>query len=176
MTANIYPVLETERLFLRSTTEEDADLILELLNTPKWKAYIGNRDVHTIEESANYIKTKMLPQLEKRGFGNFTLIRKSDKEKIGTCGLYDREGLEGLDLGYALLPDFEGNGFALEAAREVVRFGFEELREPSIQAITSKTNIQSQKLLERLGMSCKGVTILPGEKEELRVYNLVMGQ
>ena len=176
MTENIYPVLETERLFLRSTTEEDAGLILELLNTPKWKAYIGDRNVHTLEEAANYIKTKMLPQLEKRGFGNFTLIRKSDEQKIGTCGLYDREGLQGLDLGYALLPKFEGKGFAFEAAREVVRFGFEELREPGIEAITSKPNIQSQKLLERLGMSYKGITVLPGENEELLVYTLVLGQ
>lgn len=167
-----YPYLETERLLLRSTTEVDSNLILELLNTPKWKTFIGERNVHTAEEAANYIRTKMLPQLRKQGFGNFTLIRKSDGQKMGTCGLYNREGLEGLDLGYALLPEFEGKGFAREAAREVIRFGFEELQERSIQAITSKTNIRSQKLLEYLGMKYQGNVVLPEENEELMLYTL----
>ncbi|HSO86523.1 MAG TPA: GNAT family N-acetyltransferase, partial [Draconibacterium sp.] len=66
--------------------------------------------MHTEEDAKQYIKNKIRPQLEKLGFANYTLIRKSDGLKIGSCGLYDREGVEGIDIGFALLPAFEGLG------------------------------------------------------------------
>lgn len=58
----------------------------------------------------------MRPQFERLGFGNYIMIRKSDGIKLGSCGLYDREGLDGIDIGYALMPQFERQGYAIEAA------------------------------------------------------------
>ena len=63
-----YAHFETERLFLQPTTEEDAGFILELLNSPKWLEYIGDRSVHTEEDAKQYIKNKISPQLEKLGY------------------------------------------------------------------------------------------------------------
>lgn len=45
-----------------------------------------------------------------------TVIRKLDNVKIGTCGLYDREGIDGVDIGFAFLPEYEKKGFAFENA------------------------------------------------------------
>jgi len=84
---NQYKIFETERLILKPTSIEDAEFIFELLNTPKWIKYIGDRNIKTIENARGYIKTKMLPQLRKLGYSNYTLIRKADNCKIGTCGL-----------------------------------------------------------------------------------------
>ena len=103
-----YRHFETERLILRPSGLEDAELVLELLNMPKWLKFIGDRNVKTLEEAQEYIKTRMLPQLERLGYSNYTMITKSDRSQIGTCGLYDREGLEGIDIGFALLPKYEG--------------------------------------------------------------------
>jgi RimJ/RimL family protein N-acetyltransferase len=114
----------------------------------------------------------MLPQLNKLGFGNFTVIRKSDGHKMGTCGLYDRDGLEGLDLGFAFLPRYESKGYGYESAQRVLRFAFEELEVTSIQAITVKENLRSQKLLARLGMKCEGSVKLPGGNEVLLHYTI----
>ncbi|MDZ7612933.1 MAG: GNAT family N-acetyltransferase [Flavobacteriaceae bacterium] len=83
---------ETSRLILRPTTEEDAEFVNELLNTPKWLEHIGDRNVHSVEDAIQYIKSRISPQLERLGFSNYTLIRKSDGVKIGSCGLYDRRG------------------------------------------------------------------------------------
>jgi RimJ/RimL family protein N-acetyltransferase len=112
----------------------------------------------------------MIPQLESFGYATYTLIRKSDHRKIGTCGLYDREGLEGIDLGFALLPQYEKNGFATEALNKLMDAAFNEFGLEVISAITSKDNLSSQKILEKLGFKFKGMKRLPTNKEELRLY------
>ena len=80
-----YKTFETERLILKPTSEDDADFILELFNTPKWLKYIGDRNVKSVEQAKEYINAKMVIQLERLGFGNYTVIRKSDHAKLGMC-------------------------------------------------------------------------------------------
>ncbi len=69
-------LFETERLIIRPTSMEDGNFILELLNTPKWKQFIGDRQVQNKKEAENYIATKMLPHLKKYGYANNTLSEK----------------------------------------------------------------------------------------------------
>ena len=165
-----YRVLETERLLLRPTGVEDAELVLELLNTPKWLKFIGDRDVHSLEEAKTYIETRMLPQLKRLGYSNYTIIRQSDGSLLGTCGLYDREGLDGIDIGFALLPRFEAQGYGFEAASRVMKAAFEDFAIEELQAITSKENMASQKLITKLGFKPAGTTRLPKENKELLVF------
>ncbi len=165
-------MFETERLILKSTSVDDAAFIFELLNTPKWLKYIGDRNVTSVESATEYIKTKMLPQLEKLGYSNYTLIRKSDNKKIGTCGLYDRDGLEGIDIGFAFLPEFENKGYGYESANKLKNIAFDKFGIKEINAITQKDNISSQKLLEKLGLKLIGTTILPNEDIELLLYKV----
>ena len=165
-----YLTFETERFVLRPTLEEDAPFILELLNTPKWIQNIGDRNVHTVEEAANYIRNRMLPQLERLGFSNYTLIRKSDQVKVGISGLYQREGLDGVDIGYAILPPYEGQGYAFEATQRLMQAAEHEFRFPSVKAITIEENIASRKLLEKLGMQFVKIMKLPNDPVDLWLY------
>ena len=165
-------LLKTERLILRPTSEEDAEFIFELFNTPKWLKFIGDRNIKSAESAKQYIHTKIVPQFNRLGFGNYTLIRKSDRAKIGTCGLYDREGLDGIDIGFAFLPEYERKGYAFEAAEKLKTMAFEEFGIKEIKAITSKENSSSQKLLEKLGLKLIGTTMLPNDEEELLLYKI----
>lgn len=165
-----YRHFETERLLLRPTGLEDAALVLELLNTPKWLKFIGDRNVKSLEEAQEYIKNRMLPQLERLGYSNYTLVKKSDGTLIGTCGLYDREGLEGIDIGFALLPQFEGQGYGFEAAQRIKAAAFEDFGIDQLQGITSPGNIASQTLLTKLGFNLVGTTRLPNQKEDLFLF------
>lgn len=167
-----YKTFETERLILRPTSKDDANFILQLLNTPKWIEFIGDRNVKTIEDAKAYINTKITSQLKRLGFANYTLIRKEDNQKIGSCGLYDREGLEDIDIGFAFLPDYEKQGYAFEAANRLKNAAFEEFNIKTICAITTKENFSSQKLLEKLGLKPTGTTQLPNDNEELLVYKI----
>ena len=166
----MYASFYTERMYLRPTVEEDAPFILELLNTPKWLQFVGDRDVHSVEEAKSYIEQRMLPQLRTHGYSNYTMIRTDDQVKIGCCGLYDREGLEGVDIGFALLPAYENMGYAFEGSSEIMRAAKEHFSIRKIKGITSKQHFASQKLLRKLGMVCTGQVVLPDEDEELLVF------
>lgn len=163
---------ETERLLLIPTSEDDAEFILKLLNCPKWIQNIGDRNVKSIESAKKYILEKMTPQQERLGYSNYTLIRKIDSEKIGSCGLYDRDGLEGIDIGFAFLPEYENNGYAFEAANKLKNVALNEFGIKDISGITTKENLSSQKLLKKLGFELTGTTKLPNNDEELLVYKI----
>ena len=166
---------ESERLILSQTDLDDAEVVLAVMNTPKWIQFIGDRNVRSIEEAKAYIEAKYLPQLHRLGYSNFTLIRKSDGVNMGFCGLYDREGVEGLDIGFALLPEHEGKGYAYEASRELLDRALGEWEISVVSAITTKDNTASQRLLEKLGLNRIGFITLPKDTEELLLYRIQRG-
>lgn len=165
-----YKSYQTERLTLRPTNQEDAAFVLELLNSPKWLQNVGDRNVKSPEEAKKYIEVKMLPQLERIGFGNFTVIRKTDGAKIGSCGLYDRPDLEGVDIGFAFLPEYEGKGYAFESANKIMQLVREEFKLTRVSGITIEANTASRRLLEKLGLKFEKFINLPGDEEELMYY------
>ncbi|MFK7798751.1 MAG: GNAT family N-acetyltransferase [Aureispira sp.] len=170
---NDIPIIQTARLELRLTSQEDAAFILELLNTPKWIQNIGDRQVTTIQAAKRYIQERMLPQVERLGFGNFTLVRIEDGKKVGTCGLYDREGLEGVDIGFALLPAYERMGYAFESAQKLLHLAEHQWKLSLVQGITIAPNTSSRKLLEKLGLQFIEYIRLPNDTEELMLYRRV---
>lgn len=168
----IYSNLETERLLIRPTDVNDAPFLYELMNSPKWIQFIGDQKIDAVEKAQNYIDEKIFPQFIKLGFTNNTLVLKETNEKIGICGLYCRgNSLEELELGFALLPQFEQNGFGSESVARLIQFGFDELSTRRITAITNFYNLDSQKLLLKLGFSfLKDEIEYSGE--EVKVYLL----
>lgn len=166
------PQFETERLVLKTTTLEDAAFYLRLLNTPKWIKFIGDRNVHSIEDARAYIKIKMFPQLETHGFTNFTVFRKSDQLRIGSCGLYTREGLDNFDIGFAFLPEYERQGYGYESAHKLMEVARDSWGVADVSAITVVDNIASQKLIEKLGLQYDKMIKLPDDKEELMLYSM----
>lgn len=163
---------ETERLYLKLATTADAAFFLALMNTPKWLAHIGDRKVYDLAQATQYIIDRMLPQHERLGFGNYVVVRKDDGVAIGSCGLFDREGLEGLDIGFAFLPEYEGKGYAFEASKELLKQSFTAFKVSELQAITTAENTGSQRLLEKLGLKFVGWTRIPGDDEELMQYRI----
>jgi RimJ/RimL family protein N-acetyltransferase len=88
------------------------------------------------------------------------------------CGLHRREGLPHIDLGFALLPQFEGNGYAAEASEAIIRLAGERWKLSTLLAITSKDNERSMSLLRRLGFQLQGDVTLPGDSEVLNCFRL----
>ncbi len=167
-----YLEFQSERLLIRPTNLEDIDFIIELVNTPKWLKYIGNRCVLNESDATEYIQNKVISQFKRLGYGNYTLIRKEDGVKVGSAGLYDREGLTGVDIGFALLPQYEKLGYAFESSCIVRDAAFANFNLDYIGAITTKDNKDSQALLERLGLSFWKNINLPNDDEELQFFKL----
>ncbi len=164
-------ILETERLILKEFSSEDREFIQELLNTPGWLKYIGTRSINTTEDAINYIKNRIQKSYSETGFGFYLMILKSSGAKAGMCGLVKRESLDDIDIGFALLPQFEGNGYAFEASEGVMKFAKDNLNLKKLAAITVPYNTPSIKLLEKLGMKFEKEINLPGDPETLMLYS-----
>ena len=167
-------IATTERLRIVKFTTEDAPFILELVNTPAWLQYIGDREIHTLEDAAAYILNGPIKSYRKLGFGAYCLEEIATGKKIGSCGLYKREGLTHPDLGFALLPEFEAKGYAFEASRKLLQIAAGDFGIETLTAITSKGNERSVQLLKKLGFEWTRFIKLPNDQEELNLFLLTL--
>ena len=147
-------IAETERLLISKFTLEDAPFFLELVNTPNWIKYIGERNIKTIPQAEEAIKKGHLKSYKTYGFGFYTLQLKSEQNKtIGTCGLIKRDTLKHPDIGFALLPDYESKGFGYESSIAIMSLAKKQFKLKKVLAITLPTNKSSIKLIEKIGLS-----------------------
>ncbi len=142
----------TERLTIRPFTLDDAAFIVALLNDSDWLRFIGDKAVKTEEDARRYLAAGPMAMYALHGFGLCAIERTKDRSTIGMCGLIRREGLTDVDIGYALVPEARGQGFALEAAQAVLEHGLTTLGIDRIVAITDPDNVASTRVLEGIGM------------------------
>ena len=145
-------VLETERLTLKEFSTSDAEFILILLNTPSWQKFIGDKNVHSSEDAENYLINGPLKSYRENGFGLWLVLLKDSNISIGMCGLVKRDYLQDIDIGLALMPDYEGNGYGFEMANATMVHSRKNLLINSVVAITDANNSSSIKLLNKLGL------------------------
>ena len=145
-------ILETERLTLREFNTTDADFILLLLNTPTWLKFIGDKNVHSSEDAEHYLINGPLKSYRENGFGLWLVLLKDSSISIGMCGLVQRDYLQDVDIGFALMPEYEGKGYGFEMANATMIHSRKNLQIKSVVAITDANNSSSIKLLNKLGL------------------------
>jgi len=163
-------VLETERLSLRPMTNDDVSFVLELVNEPSFIQNIGDRKVRTIEDARAYILNGPVKSYEKHGFGLYVVVLKETNESIGMCGLIKRDGLEDVDIGYALLPKFWSKGYAVEAARAVKEYAKDVIGLKRLVAIVDPANEGSIRVLEKIGLLYEKMVRLSADDIELKLF------
>ena len=164
-------VLETERLLLRLISVEDAEFFVELLNEPSFLRYIGDKKVRTLDDARNYILTGPVHSYESLGFGLYLVELKGSLTPIGICGLLKRDTLDDVDIGFAFLPKFWGNGYALESAKAIMVYGRDVMDLKRLLAITSPDNEASIALLGKLGFKYERLTRLSDETPEVKLFS-----
>ena len=163
-------LIETNRLVLREFTTADAEFILHLLNSPGWLKFIGDRGVKTTDDASEYITDKLIDSYKTNGFGLYLVLLKNENISIGMCGLIRREGLDDVDIGFALLPDFAGKGFAFEAAIATMKYAEQVLKLKRVVAITTTENNSSINLLKKLNFTFEKMVLIPNDEEELMLF------
>lgn len=146
----IETIFETQRLKLRTLNAEDASFFLRLVNEPSFIENIRDKGVRTIAEAEKAIQTGHRDVQEKMGFSLYLVERKDSKQAIGLCGLVKREDLPSVDIGYAYLPEFGRQGYALEANQGLLQYAKKTLHFQELLAIVSPHNLASCQLLEKL--------------------------
>ena len=164
-------VLETKRLFLQEAELNDAPFFYELLNSPNWLKYIGNRGIYNLEDAQAYIQQGLIKSYKKNDFGLYKMILKDKKVPIGICGLLQRDYLDHPDIGFATLPTFESQGYTFEAAQSVVNYSKSRLKLNQIMAITSENNQRSQALLKKIGMRHIDQIYLSGDDQPKLLFS-----
>lgn len=163
-------ILETDRLRLRHLSPDDAGFILELVNEPAWLRFIGDRGIRTLDDAQNYIRNGPMESYSRFGFGLYLVGLKADGSPLGICGLIKRETLPDVDLGFAFLPNFWGQGYATEAASAALVFAQNTLGLKRIVAITHPDNDRSVRVLEKLGLRFERMIQLSADGPELKLF------
>ena len=148
-------VIETERLLLRHVEYTDVNDLFEMDADPDVHLFIENKPVKTIAE-IEVVITMLKQQYLENGIARFAVVDKLTNECVGWCGLkYFNQTLNQhnnfYELGYRFKKKHWGKGFATESSKAVLNYGFENLKTDTIFAITAPDNINSKKVLFKLG-------------------------
>ena len=163
--------LETDRLRLSRLSVDDAEFILRLLNEPSFIQNIGDRAVRTIEDARAYILKGPIASYEKFGFGLMLVELKESGAPIGICGLLKREVFDDVDIGYALLPEFWSQGYALESASAVMSYAWEKLGSKRVLAVVNADNESSIRLLGKMGFQYEKMVRLSDDAPEIKLFS-----
>lgn len=165
-------ILKTDRLILRYANAQDAKFILDLINSPEFIQNIGDRKVHNLADSEQYILNRMVAGYSKWGFGSYIVESQETQIPMGLCGLVQREGLEFPDIGFAFLRPYWHKGYALESSLAVLQYAKEKLNLHRVLGITKLDNQPSIRLLEKLGLKFEKIVELPGVSEPNRLFSI----
>ncbi|NVK33587.1 MAG: GNAT family N-acetyltransferase [Rhodobacteraceae bacterium] len=161
---------DTERLRFREVTLDDCLLYFQLLNQEDYIRFIGDKNIQNLDDAETYIDTNQKPSYRINGFGSYILVRKEDGKPLGFCGLYQRDGFDVPDLGYALLSEHHGQGYAREAALGVLKHAETHLGLNEICAIVLPGNARSSHLLDAIGFTWSHNRSFPGTDETVEIY------
>jgi RimJ/RimL family protein N-acetyltransferase len=165
--------IKTENLQLRPFELTDAPFILALVNSEGWLKYIGDRNIHSIEDAVAYLTNGPLKSYQQHQFGLCMVVEKAGNNAVGMCGLIKRETLEHPDLGFAFLPEWSRKGYATEIARAVIQYAFDHLNLAELAAITVPDNAASIAVLRKCGFIPAGDLIMPGDPKQLLKFQLI---
>ena len=151
-----FPVLHTERLLLRQIIKDDANEMFQLRSNPEIMKYIPRELPKTIDDAIAHIEY-MQGLLDNKECINWAICLKEDSKLIGNVGYFRMQPENHrAEIGYMLGTEFHGKGIMQEALTEIIRYGFENMRLHSIEAVTDPENFSSWKLLEKNGFIREG--------------------
>jgi ribosomal-protein-alanine N-acetyltransferase len=141
--------LESERLLLRQITSNDVNEIFELRSNPETMKYIPRPLVISIDEAMDHIKM-IQDKIDTNEGINWAITLKDSPRMIGIIGHY-RIRWEHFrsEIGYMLLPEYHGKGLITEAIELMIKYGFDDMKMHSLEAIIDPDNTASARVLEK---------------------------
>lgn len=152
-----FPRLETERLFLRQVEVNDLEQLYEMLSDPEVARFDYFYPVTSREKAMKFIE-RYNEELEESEEITWGIILKETNELIGTCCLGDfDDGARRSEIGYAITKQQWNKGYATEALKAVIEFGFNRMNLNRIEATITPGNDASVKVLDKLNFIQEGI-------------------
>jgi RimJ/RimL family protein N-acetyltransferase len=157
------PVLSSQRLLLRPRGEGDMDAMMEMAGDADVMRFFRTRPG---DDLAAY-RAELLCRVrhdDGPGLGFWSLFAHAEPTRyLGWVSLTPLDHTEFIEIGYRLVRGAWGQGYATEAARRVLEYGFATLALPQIVAIVHPENLRSQAVMPRLGLHPAGTHIHHGQ-------------
>jgi len=148
-----FPIIETERLILDLLTDKDVNEVFELRSNPETMKYIPRPLVKNNDEALAHIKM-ILDKIETNEGINWAIRLKGNPKLIGIIGFYRLQPENyRAEIGYMTLPQFYGKGYVPEAVKRLIKYGFDDLKLHSIEAVIAPENYASEKVLQKCGFT-----------------------
>lgn len=143
--------LETERLLLRRVSESDANEVMELRGNPETMKFVP-RPLVTIREEALAHITMIEDKIVNNIGINWAITVKGNPKLIGIIGHYKiQPENHRCEIGYMILPQYNGQGIVTEAVKALLIYGFDDLQMHSIEAVIDPSNLASARVLQKSG-------------------------
>lgn len=151
------PTLETDRLLLRRIEPGDLEDIFEYASDPEVAKYCTWEAHSSLEESTDFLKS-VLDRYENGEVAPWGIVHKADGKLVGTCSFLGWSIRDArAEIGFALSRKYWGCGLMTEAVREIISFGFREMKLNRIQGNCEVENAASARVMEKAGMKLEGV-------------------
>jgi RimJ/RimL family protein N-acetyltransferase len=162
--------MQTERLYLRPFTPDDAEAYWPLVSLPEVIRYTGEQPQASLDDVRNLLLNRPIRDYSVHGFGRMACIEKSSGRLVGFSGLKYLEDLQEVDIGYRFLPDCWGKGYATESARELMQHGIRAHGIARIIGLVEPENVASVRVLNKLGLTFERKIRPDGCASELDLY------
>ena len=143
--------LTTHRLCLKPITDADVASLVRHWGDSQVRRYLWDDKPVTVD-MVNAVVTTSDQDFLRHGYGIWTLRQVEDERLVGICGLRVVKNTEFVEILYSLRPRFWRNGYATEAAKEVLEYAFGTLNVTRVLAAHDRDNLDSEAVMQRLGM------------------------
>ncbi len=141
-----FPILSTKRLTLRQLEDSDVKEIFLLRSDASINKYLDRQPCKTLEDASEFIE-----KIKSNNLSYWAISLKENRKLIGTICLFDiSEELQKCEIGYELLPEYQGRGIMEETAKGILEYAHQTLKLKTIDAYSHKNNKGSTKLLNKL--------------------------
>lgn len=168
--------LKTDRLLLTPYKSEDLNHLLSLRSNENVWLFSTNHASKSIEKAVLHLNA-ILKKYEKNEYAPYALF-KSDSTYIGEAGVYHgNPKCKKINIGYNLLPEFWGSGFATEITKAIIEWYFANTDVQRIEGTVLEDNVASRRVLEKSNMELEGIlrkfTIIEGEYKNICYYSII---
>ncbi len=167
-------ILETNRLILRHLVPKDIDALFKLYSDPEIRQYFPE-GILTYEETKEELEWFLNGHPEHPELGLWATVHKGTGQFIGRCGLlpWTIEERHEVEIAYMIAKEFQRQGLAIEAARAILQYGFENLKLSRLICLIDPANIASQKVAQYIGMTLeKEVDGIAGDNFPTLIYSI----
>lgn len=164
-----YPEFETERLRLRHWRESDVDPFLDFYRDPQSVAVYDSGD---IKRSDVWRRVGLfIGHWQLRGYGPWAIEERASGKFVGHGGLWFPDGWNDPEIGWGIMPEFRGKGFAVEAAQRAREHGYRTLKLARLVSYIDPSNTASLRVAEKLGAKREGEFLLHGKTHHVYLHS-----